>query len=266
MAEPAHTDGLERERIASVATSSSGGQAGRFHLSEIDLTRYHDLTSRLASFSSNGGTFLRGDREDLTVIDGEPALSSDETELVRIGGLVNVVGPRSTRASTAATLGLVCEGVGVVLVTSERLVLMLSSGASQLGKAGDGEVHAFVLPFDLVDAVSIPHKRSLRDRVAGGRAFLVYATIIGLGLKIEPAKRVEIRGRTEPMSDERIADLVIRAVVEHRIRHSPTSDRDRLLGVRDGQRTLEGGDSVARISGEEVDGIPPHLHGRLAEG
>lgn len=232
---------------------------------KVDLFRYHDLTERLSAFSSDGGAHLRGDREDLIVRDGEPALAAGEVEHARLAGLLQLAGARSTETSATPTLGLVLEGVGIIVVTSQRFIVMMSNGVSQLGKADGDEVHTFVLPLDLVTSISMPARKSLTDRLAGGRDIAVFDAMTMLRLQINPMKRAEIGGREVSVTDDDVMRILVEAAVGHRLAVSPPADHARLHHIRQGGLVVEDKETLAWITAPDVDGFPPHLVGRLAE-
>ena len=60
-------------------------------MTEINLTRFHDLSQRLAAFSTQGGLHLRGDTEDVQIDSkqAEVVLRDGERELARFGGTLS---------------------------------------------------------------------------------------------------------------------------------------------------------------------------------
>jgi hypothetical protein len=231
----------------------------------VDLYRYHDLSQRLAAYSPAGGGYLSGDREDLTVVDGEPVLSAGEVEHCRVAGVVQLFGSRATDAPEPATLGLVLEGAGIIIVTSTRLIVMLTHGSSLLGEANEREVHTFVLPWDLVTSIAMPAKRSVADRVAGARTIELLAVLVAARLTISPAKRAEVGGREVRVGEDEVLRLLVGAGTSHRISVSPPEERARLEAIRAGARDRSDGKLVAWLDPPESDDIPPHLEGRLVQ-
>jgi hypothetical protein len=234
---------------------------------QIDLFRYHDLTKRLAAFSTEGGDFLRGDEEDLQVSEGEPRYGDGEEEKARIAGIVTLVGSRSTsKDDQSPSLGLVAQGPALVIITSERLILMFRHGsASQLGSVDTREVHTFVLPWDLIDSIAIPQRKSMTDRIAGTRTLEVYSAGTGCMVKIAPRFR-EVEGRTEKLKDDDAMALLVSSAVTHRISVSPSTSHARLHRLLDGSFSLDDdGDLIAYITDPETADIPEHLVGRLVE-
>lgn len=231
----------------------------------IDLFCYHDLTKRLSSFAADGGAYLRGDREDLVVRDGEPTLAPGEVEHARVAGVLQLVGARSTETSATPTLGLVLEGAGIVIVTSHRFIVMMSKGISQIGHTDGQEVHTFVLPLDLVSSIAMAAKKSLTDRLAGGRDIEVLDLMTVTRLMINPVKRAEIGGREVAVTDEDVMRILVEAAVGHRLSVSPIEDHARLDRVRRGEREREGNELVAWITSSDSADVPPHLVGRLVE-
>lgn len=231
----------------------------------VDLFRYHDLTTRLSAFATDGGAYLRGDDEDLVVSDGEPAMREGESEIARIAGITQLIGSRSTGPDGEPSLGLVAEGGASTVVTSERLIMQLSQGASQLGTLDGREVHCFVLPWDLVSSISLPAKRSFSDRVAGARTISIASDLLFAQLTIKPFKRAQIGGKEVSMSDVQIADLLAREAAEHRLTVGPPDEHERLRAVANGAREVHDGDAVAWITDAHSSGVPSHLIGRLVE-
>lgn len=238
-------------------------------MTEINMFRFHDLTDRLAAFSTEGGVHLRGDTEDVKIEadDAEVALHECERELARFGGVVRLVGPRKTSPSDdEPSLGLVVEGAGVVLVTTERLVLMATHGASQLGQITDGELHTFALPWDLVDGIVIADKRSLSDRVAGARTVEIFGATTMFSFNLTPAKQAEIDGRVQPITDEEVMAFLARAGATHRLSVSPVSEQARLEAIVDGRFELDDGERVAVLTADTPgEDLPPHLRGRVEQ-
>ena len=231
----------------------------------IDYRRYHDLTERLAAFSAHGGQHLRGDREDLQVADGEPVYSGEEQERARIVGPLAISGPRSIGDRDGASFGLVLEGPATVVLTTERLIVMAFDGASQLGPVAAAEVHTFVLPWDLVDAVSMPAKKTLGDRVAGGRTIQLAATGLIANVSVAPLKKVLIHDEERRLSDDEVMSLIVRTAVEHRLSVSPANDHQRLRAMSEGRYQFEGGERVAYITDPDETDVPAHLVGRLVD-
>ena len=220
-------------------------------VTKLDLTDWHDLTRRLA------------------VVDTELPLGEAEEEHARCAGLIELIGARSTRVTPEPEHGLVLAGSAVLIVTSERLIVMVSDGRSQLGavrkerEVHAREAHAFALPWDLVDAVGIPATRSITDRVAGARTIDITSTLVFIHLKLIPADRVEIGGQERRAGDEDVMRLLVGSAARHRLSVSPPEDRARIQGLLAGRYTHSGDEIVAWITSEDTLDIPPHLQGRL---
>ena len=216
--------------------------------SDVDLFRYHDLTQRLAAFATEGGRHLRGDSEDVQIDPdaAEVALHDGERELARLGGALRVSGSRKTSLADAqASLGPVIDGGGIILVTTERLVIMGLQGTSQLGPIAAGELHTLAVPWGLVDSVAIPARRSLASRIAGARTVELFGTAVAVMVHLVPAKEAEIDGRAQPVTDEEVMRFLARAGATYRLSTGPASDRDRLQAIRDGRFEINEGDRIA---------------------
>jgi hypothetical protein len=238
---------------------------GSARMSGVDLSRYHDLTQRLAAFDANGGAYLRGDRRDVRMVDGEPAMAPGEREVARLMGVLELIGSRTTvKSRSTATLGPVIEGGGPVAVTTHRLIVMAARGASQLGPLNGREVHTFVFPWDLVDLITLPLNSTIADRIAGGRTIELFSGLTGTMLKLMPLRQVEIGGRREARGETDILRILVDAAVRHRMTVSPESDHPRLQRLLNGRYSVEGGETVVEVSDQERDGaLPVHLAGRL---
>ena len=140
------------------------------NLLAIDLSRYHDLTKRLAVFDTNGG-MVAGDGSDLTFTpEGNEQMFAGEQELARLAGHIEVVGPRSIKRGGDASLGTVMVGPGLLIVTSYRLIAMCQSEKtqSQLGSGRANHVHTIVFLWDLIDSVFMPAKKKPSDKPLTG--------------------------------------------------------------------------------------------------
>jgi hypothetical protein len=230
--------------------------------SKLDLFDYHDLTTRLAAFAVDGGRLLRGNPDVLAIIDAEPVMAAGESERLRLAGTVRLIGPRSTRSVATPELGRVLEGVGVLVVTTHRLIVMASQGVSQLGPIAH-EAHCFVLPMDLIDSISIPARKSVVERISGARTITVASLLTAVLLELVPAPKAEIAGRPRPIGDDEAMRLLVHAVVTHRMSVSRVEDAARLRAVRDGRYNLEDGTLTAVVTPDETRDVPPHLIGRL---
>lgn len=236
-------------------------------LEMVDLHRYVDLTARLAAFSTDGGAHLAGDAEDLRIVDGDVALRPGEQEQTRVAGVVELIGSRSTSESREPSLGLVMHGAGTLVVTDERIIVMLLKGVSQLGTVdNDDRVHTLVLPWDLVDTLSIPVKRRMQDRIAGSRTIMITSITTFTTLNLVPANRAQVAGLERKVRDDDVMDLLVHAGVTARLARSPSSDHGRLHEVLGGRHEIDDGERVVWLSpAGESDELPPHLVGRLVE-
>lgn len=231
---------------------------------EVDLFRYHDLTHRLAVHSLAGGAHLRGDVEDLQIVGGAPALADGEREHARLTGAVLLAGPRTSAADRLApALGLVLQCGGTLVVTSHRLILLALRGATQLGQIGTGEVHTFVLPWDLVDRISMPTQRSLTHRIAGGRPIALFSAAVLIHLSLTPSKQAEVGQRIRTVSEDDVLRILCAAAARHRMTVSPPEDHDRLQRIVDGNYRYRDGEKVAELTPDGGGPLPSHLTGRL---
>jgi hypothetical protein len=242
-------------------------QATSLPTEQVDLFRYHDLTRRLAAFATDGGAHLRGDTEDLQISDAEPLYGAEEKEVARIAGVVELVGPRSVSGvASNASLGLVGRGAGMLILTNERVIVMFQHpGTTQLGQLDGSAVHTFVLPWDLVDSISMPVRKSIKDRVAGARTIEIYALLIASVLRIMPVARQLEDDQSGKLREEDAIALLTRTVATHRMSVSPPSEQARLRRLLEEPFRVADGELVAQITDEDTSGIPAHLTGRLVE-
>jgi hypothetical protein len=231
----------------------------------VDLWRYHDLTRRLAAFAVDGGAHLRGDREDVQIVDAEPHLAPDEREHARLAGFLRVFGTRTTSPDDETpSLGLVLEASGMIVVTTQRLIIAAERGASQLGPILPSEIHTFVMPWDLVDSISRPKRTSWQDRLAGARPIEFFCATRVILLSIIPAKRAEIDGREQRVTEDDAMRILVKAAVQHRTTVSPAIDQPRLGALLRGAREIDEGEEIVQLSRSEPGGgTPMHLVGRL---
>ena len=137
---------------------------------------------------------------------------------------------------------------------------MAARGASQLGRLDGPEVHTFVLPWDLVDLITLP----VNTTIAGARTIERFSALTGTILKLMPLKQVEIGGRRVAREEADILRILVDAAVRHRITVSPESDHPRLQRLLNGGYRVEDGETVAEGSNQDRDGaVPIHLAGRL---
>jgi len=235
------------------------GKSGR----TVDFFRYHDLTQRLAAFDEHGD-HLAGDRDELEIVDGEPRYEPGEEEVFRAAGAIRLHGSRSTRVSADPSIGLVLEGGGVIVVTTERLIVMCARGGSQLGSISEGRVHTFVFPWDLVDTIVMPARKSVGDRIAGARTinFFSGATIVYLDLT--PLRKSEVRGHVEDVDEERLLKMFVRAGARNRLLVSPASDHARLQQLVQGSLRIEDDELIGQLTPDHApEDLPAHLVGRI---
>ena len=234
----------------------------------VDLSRYHDLTQRLAAYSIDGGEFLRGDREDVQVEDAEPVLADGEREVARVVGAFKLVGSRTTKSDSEPSVGLVMDGLATLVITSHRILAMaIKGGATQLGPLDGSEVHTFALPWDLVDLISMPARKSFTDRIAGARTITIFSSLVFVHLSLTPSKHAEIDGRAQPVTDDAVMDLLTRAAANHRLTVSPAEDHPRLRRLLEGHYNIEDNEKHAEITADQREtDLPSHLIGRVVEG
>lgn len=231
---------------------------------KLDLARYQDWTQCLAVFSTNGGEHVRGSVDDLQINDAEPVLGEREEERARLFAVVKLAGSRTTAQNSAEpSFGVVVDGAGTVVVTTERLIVMVTQGESQLGTVAQGEAHTFTLPWDLVTTLTIPARKSLADRIAGGRDITLFSNITFSQVSLNPVKKAEINGATQPITDDGVMNLLVQVAVENRLATSPAADHARLQAVQQGRYELEGKDRVAWIDDPDGPALPAHLVGRV---
>jgi hypothetical protein len=234
----------------------------------VDLFRYHDLTERLSAFAVDGGAYLRGDREDVQVVDAEPLMRADEREVARLAGMLQLIGSRTNSESpTVATVGLVLEAAGTVVVTTQRLIVMAVRGMTQLGATGSAEVHMFAFPWDLLDSISMPVRKSFTDRVAGARTIELFSALVFMQLRLTPANQAQIGDRVERIDDDAAFRILTQAAVRHRMKVSPPEDQERLQRLLDKAYRVIEGELTAEITPDDRgSGVPSHLVGRLVAG
>jgi hypothetical protein len=257
---------MERQAGESGGAESEADRTGVGTM-PVDLFRYNDLTRRLAAFTTDGGAHLCGDTEDLQISDGEPLYGAGEEEVARIAGAVELVGPRSVPGvASNASLGLVGSGAGMLILTTKRVIVMFQHpGTTQLGQLDGSAVHTFVLPWDLVDSISMPARKSLKDRVAGARTIEIYALLVASVLRIMPVARQLEDDQTGKLREEDAIALLARTAATHRISVSPPSDQSRLRRLLEEPFPVVDGEVVAHISDENTHDLPAHLAGRLVE-
>ena len=231
----------------------------------IDLFRYHDLTQRLSEYSRVTAEHLRGDTEDVRIVDSEPAMLLGETERCRVAGALTVTGPRSTGDGDDATLGLVLNGASMIVVTDQRLIISVLSGATQLGEVDDSVLHMMAFPWDLVDLIEMPARKSIADRIAGGRTIRLSCLMVPVAFELSPVKRVEIDGREHRMTDLDVFHRVVDVAADARRAVAPASEHSRLDALKRHDFVVEDGDWVAWITDEDSKDTPAHLEGRLVE-
>ena len=231
----------------------------------VDLSRYHDLTRRLGAFHTDGGVFLRGDSEDLQIRDAEPAYGAGEEELARVRGVARLIGSRSIPGDAdAPSFGLVLEAAAILVLTSERLILMATSGVSQLGRIAGNEIHTFVFPWDLVDIISMPVRATVADRIAGARPITLFSALTFCHLELVPSKQAETRSGIVKVDEDQAMALLVRAAATHRIAVSPAHDHERLRGLVRGRYQREDDEWMAQLTLDEPGADrPAHLKGRL---
>ena len=265
---------LAEEHASAVQATTGDGGTGSAPVElpgseapSVDLFRYHDLTKRLGVFSTDGGSHLRGDAEDLQISEAEPSYRAGEGELARIAGATELIGPRSIPGiDSTPSLGLVASGAGMLVLTNQRLIVMFQEpGTTQFGQLDGSAVHTFVLPWDLVDTISMPSRKTLKDRVAGGRMITIYALLIGTVLRIMPIAREFEKGQTGKLKEEDALALLAHAAAANRILVSPPTHHPRLRAILAGSFSSADGEVLAHITDEETNGVPAHLVERLVE-
>ena len=235
------------------------------NLLAIDLSRYHDLTKRLAVFDTNGG-MVAGDGSDLTFTpEGNEQMFAGEQELARLAGHIEVVGPRSIKRGGDASLGTVMVGPGLLIVTSYRLIAMCQSEKtqSQLGSGRANHVHTIVFLWDLIDSVFMPAKKKMSDRLAGNRMITAFSAVTMGGIRLIPVVR-EIDGKGAKITDDAAFAVLTEAGANHRKLVAPLSEHSRLDQILGGVYTTDSeGDLVAELSDPGTTELPVHLIGRL---
>lgn len=230
----------------------------------IDLFAYQDLTERLGVYADDG-THLAGNVSDLPLDDeGEPAYAPGESEVARFAGALKIVGPRSTETSDGATLGLVLDGGGVLVLSTHRLILMALTGRDQLGTITQQAVHSFVLHWDLVDIVAMPEKKSLTDRIAGERTIEISCPGMAFAVHFTPFTRQLEDGATGKLRGEEAMRTLVDTIARHRWDISPPEHHAHLQRLIDGQFDRDDGELVAQITPDHPGAeLPAHLEGRI---
>lgn len=237
------------------------------NLSAIDLSRYHDLTKRLAVFDTDGG-LVSGDGSDLTFTpEGNEQMFAGEQELARLAGHIEVVGPRSIKRGEPASMGTVMIGPGLLIVTSYRLIAMCQSEKtqSQLGSGRANHVHTIVFLWDLIDSVFMPAKKKMSDRLAGNRMITAFSAVTMGGIRLIPVVR-EIDGKGAKIADDAAFAVLAEAGANRRKSVAPLTEHSRLDQILGGAYTTDSeGDLVAELSDPGTTELPVHLIGRLVE-
>ncbi len=228
----------------------------------IDLSRYHKLEDRLTIFAVNGNEVERvGDSDDLQIADGEPVMVHSEEEIGRIFGNVKVISVGSADGKIH-----VVDGVAVVVITSERMILMVTGGRTAMAPVESGMVHTIALPWDLIDSVSMPARKSISDRVAGGRTIEIFSASGGFGLHLIPRFKESAASDKEKISDEDAMVLIVGALSKHRRRYLPPDKLDHLDRFDRGDFPTEDGELMAEVSlTDPNEDLPVHLVGRVVE-
>lgn len=231
---------------------------------EISLFRYHDLRERIAVWATDGGRHLRGDVEDLVIEDAEPLLAAGEQEVTRLAGLLQVAGSSSTAEDPSPSLCVALVGSAGVIVTTHRIIAMVTDGMGALGEVNHGELHTLVWPWDLVDTIGL--SRTEKADRALGRTIDIFSGTTMTRLALNPAPVMEMNGQERAITDEDAFKLLVSTAATNRLAVSTESDADRVRAVLSGTVAYEKDEIVAHITADEPfpDGIPPHLRGRLA--
>ena len=231
---------------------------------QINLTRYHDLSNRLAVWRV-GGSLVRGSGDDLRLNDeADIELQKQEQEVARIAGVTRIYGlVPSASGGSQATMAQVMEAAATLVITTHRLVVMAIGGKSWLGAIRHGEeVHTFVWLWDLTDEIGMPQKRSIGDRLAGGKTIEIFGGRTMTTIKFIPKLR-EVNGGSAKADEDEVFALLARTGAKHRLSVSPVSDRQRLQEIIAGHFVIDDGTVHAWLTPPESHGLPPHLVGRV---
>jgi hypothetical protein len=148
-------------------------------------------------------------------------------------------------------LGKVCEGGAELLVTDQRLVVVVVKGSGGLGVADDerGAVVVVDLPHRALGAVSRTRRKGFLGKVKDSGVRLDVVRPVG-AIRVEPLARVDQDLRNpERVDDQAFADSLVHAAAELALTAHlmESSERQRLRRVLDGERTGDGLDVVAEI-------------------
>ena len=226
----------------------------------LDVTGYRDLTGVVRLVPTAPGRDVRDEASGIALHGNHPVAGHSEQEIARFGGQATLSGNRSDGAGTDLGLGLVAEGGGELLVTSERLVVSLWIGKSILGAMTETRVLLFAIPWDLIDMISRPIKKTLADRIAGGQKVSMMGMSDALvNLDFIASSVFAPPPRSEPVAGADAAgtmEAVVGAAAAYRLRNATGTERARLERVSRGQWDTEDGDVVGWLVNPEEEDRP----------
>ena len=188
-----------------------------------------------------------------------PVPMDDETELdrfvvswVRAILSVDARGLPSLDPSMSGNLKEICIGAGEVLVTENRLAIVLIQAESgPLGNAKDehGSVIAFDVPFRAINSIALTRKKKFR-KVKDDAVRLYIGRPAG-AIDLEPLARTTIGSdKPTPTSLPEFFDIVVMTACRHALSATlmELPERQRLERILNGARMVEDLDVVAEIN------------------
>lgn len=220
-----------------------------------DADRFRDFRSFAKLVKPDADKDLRVDDLSISLRGADPVAEDGETEVARYGGVVTVLANYTEPGGQSLGLGKRAEGAGEVLVTSERLVVSLWGGGSALGALDKGSaLLVFALPWDLIDSIAYPVKKTMTDRIAGGQTVtLMNSSTAVVVLQFIPASRFGAPPDAQPIAKAKAPEVMAtlaKAAAEHRLQTAGTDARARLEAIAAGSFVTEDGDYLAAISAD----------------
>lgn len=231
----------------------SGASQMLLPASSVDPTAYRDLRRVSWRIRPGAGAPTRHDPLGVSFHGKHPVTDREERAIDRFGGVATLSGERSDQTGRALGIGLVAQGAGDVLMTTDRLIVSIWSGESIHGALDErSALFVFGLPWELVDSVSRPVKTTFSDRLAGGSSVtLMNFTTAIMNLEILPASRFADPPRSRPIAKlkaEEAMSVIVRAAVSSRRATAVGSEIARLDSVGSGACDIEDGEFISWIT------------------
>ncbi|WP_329547830.1 hypothetical protein OG548_30775 [Streptomyces sp. NBC_01356] len=183
-----------------------------------------------------------------------------ETLIWRCGVVAMAVGLMDSEGQPPAIGGggsykpvTIAHGAGELVLTDQRLLLLLSRAESLLGNvnAAKGTVLATTMPFTHVESVSVARKTGFTGKQKDIRASVEcvshVAALVFTDVLTEIGEQLQIPSSGTPFQS--LADSVVTAAARGRLDHSPTpEERDLIERALNGERTPVDNEIVARLA------------------